>query len=92
MTSETTSAPVLVERCGAYTMLLRTAFDQICDKNDWKAPINARVPWGAANVYMDAVTYMTAAPVECRMITQDGGQAFAHITSVGYRMGPAGDH
>lgn len=91
MTANTTSAPILVERWGAYTLLLRTAFDQICDKQDWKNPVNALVPWDAANIYVQAVEHMTGAPVKADFVRKEG-LSFAHITCVGYRMGPAGDH
>lgn len=90
-TSATPAAPILVEREGAYSLLLRAAFDQICDKQDWKAPVNALVPWEAANIYMDAVTYMTAVRPDCNRVVKEG-VVYGHITCVGYRMGPAGDH
>lgn len=45
MMQETATKPyVLVEYEGAYAELLRFAFDQICDKNDWRAPIDCMVP------------------------------------------------
>lgn len=87
----TQEAPRLVERCGAYSMLLRVAFDQICDPTDWRGPIDALVPWDSANIYVQAVRYMTATVCECRQVKK-GGEIYAHLTSVGYRMGPAGDH
>jgi hypothetical protein len=83
--------PRLVERPGAYALLLQTAFNQICDEQDWKAPIDATVPWEAANVYMDAISHMTATTAKCEQVRIDG-QVYARLTSIGYRMGPAGDH
>lgn len=49
----------LVETWGAGATLLRTAFDQICDPNDWKAPVDAMVPIELLGVYLKAVQYMT---------------------------------
>lgn len=91
MTDATTTAPRLVEHHGAYSLLRRAAFDQICDPADWKGPINALVPWEAASVYVDAVKYMTATEPMGRHVVKEG-VSYCHITSVGYRMGPAGDH
>lgn len=81
--------PRLVEACGAYSILLRQAFDQICNPNDWRAEIDCLVPWEAANVYMQAIQYMTATSATCERLVRDGA-TFAHLTSVGYRRGPAG--
>lgn len=90
--SDTTVAnkpSILVERPGKYAMLLQTAFNQICDPDDWRGPIDATVPWEAANIYMEAIEFMTAAPAECERIRIDG-MFYARLKSVGYRMGPAG--
>lgn len=90
-TPVTPKARILVERPGAYSLLLQTAFNQICDPQDWKGPIDCVVPWEAASVYIEAIKYMTATtPVS--HVEQMDGQLYAHLTSVGYRMGPAGDH
>lgn len=85
------TSPILVESFGAYANLMRTAFDQVCNKEDWKAPVNALVPWEAAKVYMQAIEFMTAAKVTCERVVKEGC-VHAHLTCVGYRMGPAGDH
>lgn len=79
----------LVEYEGAYDALLRFAFDQICDKDDWKEPIDCMVPWEAANIYMQAIVYMTATSARCDFVKKDGRE-WARLTSVGYRNGPAG--
>lgn len=83
--------PVLIERPGAYAMLLQFAFNQICDKQDWKGPIDCLVPWEAASTYVEAIKWMTATSPECKHVIHSG-QSYARLTSVGYRMGPAGDH
>lgn len=77
----------VVEKHGAYAQLLQTAFDQICREDDWKGPIDALVPWEAASVYIEAIQFMTATTPTC---VQMGVRA--HLTSPGYRAGPAGDH
>lgn len=60
-------------------------FNQVCDPADWKAPIECIVPWSMANVYMQAIEFMTAVKPD---FTRKGEQA--HLSCVGYRAGPAG--
>lgn len=81
---------ILVEPWGAYAMLLQTAFNQVCNPQDWRGPIDCTVPWSAASVYIEAIKHMTAT-VPKSTTTQIDGQLYARITSVGYRMGPAGE-
>ena len=76
----------VVERHGAYAQLLRTAFNQICCETDWKGPIDALVPWEGANVYVEAIQFMTATTPSCIKMGD-----LAHLKSAGYRAGPAGD-
>lgn len=89
MTTSTT--PRLAQSYDDYLAMLKTMFSQVCDPDDWKNPINALVPYGAAPVYIKAIKLMTGAPCECRRSFVKG-KPYAHITSVGYRAGPAGDH
>jgi hypothetical protein len=72
------------------TDLLRAAFDQVCDKNDWKAPIDVIVPNDMANIYMQAIQFMTGANVIAESMHVNY-QPMYRLTSVGYRMGPCGD-
>lgn len=65
--------------------LMRFAFAQICDPKDWKGPIDAIVPWDCANVYMQAVQFMTAVQPVCERVSGN----MARITCIGYRRGPA---
>lgn len=68
--------------------LMRFAFDQICDKKDWRGPIEAVVPFTHAATYLDAIVFMTGADVHSeRLPTGD-----YLLKSVGYRMGPCGDN
>lgn len=72
--------------------IYRAMFDQICNKEDWKAPFSAWVPWSMANVYMDSIEFMcgvrpTAGP-------RVDGKPFAKcfLSCIGYNAGPCGDH
>ena len=90
MMQETATKPyVLVEYEGAYAELLRFAFNQICDKDDWRAPIDCMVPPEAMALYKSAIAYMTATVATCDFAKKDGRE-WARLTSVGYRNGPAG--
>lgn len=71
--------------------LLRAAFNQVCDPADWKNPVDCIVPWASASVYTEAIAFMTATTPICRHTIVKGYDC-ARISSVGYRMGPAGDH
>jgi hypothetical protein len=45
MTNPKDASPYrLVEPSGAYATLLRFAFNQVCNLEDWKAPVNCMVP------------------------------------------------
>lgn len=72
----------LVERPGAYASLLFTAFEQVCNVFDRRGPIDALVPWEAANVYMDAIEYMKAGPVKAERVVK-GGETWCHLTAPG---------
>lgn len=71
-----------------HTELMHFLFKQVQDPNDWKGPIDAVVPWDCANVYMQAVEFMTAVRPTCERIP--GMPGVARLTCVGYRAGPAG--
>jgi hypothetical protein len=76
----------LDDECGE---ILRAAFNQICNPVDWKGPINAVVPACLADLYCEAIKFMTATdPV--RFGNEDRG--FVRLIALGYRAGPAGDH
>lgn len=69
--------------------LYRKAFDQVCNERDWKGEIDCVVPFKLANLYMNAIEFMTGVKPEgvgriaTRCIT-DGYR----ITCIGYRRGP----
>jgi hypothetical protein len=73
----------------AHAALMRFAFEQICNKDDWKEPVDCVVPWTTANLYGQAITFMTAtAPVYGTPYLHEG-QQMVRITADGYRAGPA---
>lgn len=71
-----------------HTALMQFAFDQVCNKADWKAPIDCVVPYELANVYMQAIEFMTGVKPEAEQ-TKLGD---FRLTCCGYRLGPCGDN
>ena len=93
------SAPeVQVDWQRARQAILTTAFEQICNQENWRAPINAVVTVHeydpiALSVYVEAVKYHTG--TEPNTYVVDGFNAETRIAkyrivSEGYRLGPAG--
>ena len=74
--------------------VLRKAFDQVCDPNDWRGPIDALVPLTSSDIYVQAVEFMTATKPTLKLSGHYGsdGHLMLRLQSVGYRAGPAGDH
>lgn len=70
----------------AHAEVLRAVFAKCHDPADWKGPIDVIVPWDAANVYMQAIEFMTGVKPRADRHTS----TTFHLTCVGYRMGPAG--
>ena len=69
--------------------LYRKAFDHVCDSKDWKGPIDCMVPLNVADIYEQAIEFMTGVkPV--RIVTKDEGRDVAYLSCVGYRRGPCG--
>lgn len=71
--------------------LMRFAFRQIADPNDWRAPIDAIVPESMVSLCCDAVMFMTATNASVTSVGLVNGSAMYRVTSIGYRSGPAGD-
>jgi hypothetical protein len=72
-----------------YQSLMTHAFEQVCDEVDWKAPIDCVVPHDIANIYMQAIEFMTALKPHAELITHEGKRMY-RLTCFGYRQGPAG--
>jgi hypothetical protein len=67
---------------------MHDAFNAVAEPNDWKAPIDTIVPLEAdVETIVEAIEFFTAAKA---VVTKD--EFHFHITSDGYRNGPAGDH
>lgn len=62
--------------------LYRKAFDHVCDPSDWKAPIDCTVPWEVANIYMQAIEFMTGVKPHSEYVA--GYPALARLTCGGY--------
>jgi len=68
--------------------IYRAAFETVCNKNDWRGPINAvydqrcRIPIG---LLLDSIEFMTAV----KPMTFDMGGGKIRILCEGYRNGPA---
>lgn len=71
--------------------IYRHAFDQVCNTEDWKAPVCCWVPWDMASLYMQAIEFMTGVLPTCdgRVVLMSGKEV-CYIHCVGYRNGPCG--
>lgn len=71
--------------------LYRKAFDHVCNQADWKAEIDCVVPFELANLYMQAIEFMTGVkPVGVGRTKVEGLADGYRITCIGYRRGPCG--
>ena len=66
---------------------LRKVFGQVCDPNDWKAPIAVWVLGEAVMAVVAAIEFMTATHPR---VDLDVHRMRYLVTSEGYRNGPAG--
>ena len=69
---------------------LRRAFDEVADKDDWKAPIDAWIEDHDYNLVLEAIDFMTATMIKVVDTKIESEVTTLRITSVGYRNGPAG--
>jgi hypothetical protein len=73
---------------------LSEAFDKVANPHDWKAEILVRLPSGscsgdALTLIKEAIVHFTGTDPE---VTLDTETMRYEIYSIGYRMGPCGDH
>jgi hypothetical protein len=68
---------------------LQRIFNKIKNKDDWKEPIAVAVPVKEASKYCAAIAFFTATDCE---IQRTQLPDYVVLFSIGYRMGPAGDH
>lgn len=66
---------------------LRKVFDQVCDPDDWRAPIAVWMPGGVVMAVVAAIEFMTATHPR---VDLDVNRMRYLVTSEGYRNGPAG--
>lgn len=72
---------------------LEEAFDRVKNPRDWKAPIAANVFGYNLFATCEAIEHFTATyPRAVHAGYNKTGQSIYHVTSPGYRAGPAGDH
>jgi hypothetical protein len=65
---------------------LNDAFDKVHNPKDWRAPIRAVVKKKDLATAIEAIEYFTATQVTVK----PAGKNIFRVSSVGYRMGPAG--
>ncbi len=81
--------PIIVTRNGEkHVELLRLAFGAVCNPLDWKAPVDAIVPFESASMYYDAIVFVTGTTPKSERVA-DGNM---RLMAIGYRAGPCGDH
>jgi hypothetical protein len=64
------------------------AFHKVCNPKDWKASIRAIINEADRDLVRRAISFFTA--TDCAFTPSGDGKLL--VTSVGYRVGPAGDH
>lgn len=68
---------------------LKHVFDQVCNPADWKGPISAVMTGECVIAAVEAIEFFTATKAEVNLNVET---MLYHVSSIGYRMGPAGDH
>ena len=74
--------------CGFTQPQLKAAFDAVCDKTDWKAPVYAWVGYRELAVTLLAIEFFTGTVGEVRESKNHGRDVLVHAH--GYRNGPCG--
>lgn len=71
--------------------LYRDAFDHVCNEDDWRGEVDCVVPYELANLYMQAIEFMTGAkPVGLGRCSTEKIVDGYRISCIGYRRGPCG--
>lgn len=78
----------MVSELDAQRARLLPYFENVQCHKDWKNPIKATVPEGDLQHYVDAIRFFTATDTT----VEPSVPGYVEISSVGYRLGPAGDH
>lgn len=66
---------------------LAKAFESVQDPDDWRGPINAKVPSSSLDLVIEAIKWYCGCNVEARPACEPG---FWFVRAIGYRMGPCG--
>lgn len=67
---------------------MRAMFNRITNPKDWRSPIRAWITQADLRLAERAVEYFTATELTVVRMPEDQ----VPVRSIGYRMGPAGDH
>lgn len=70
---------------------LKPHFDAVCNKRDWKGPIDAFCRRDDLPVVKRAIAFFTATDAIYQEVMPPNSE-WVRVLSVGYRQGPAGDH
>ncbi len=68
--------------------ILRKYFNKVCDKKDWKKPINAYITFGERTLVESAIMYYTG--TKAKFVPDSPDTDDLKVTALGYRMGPCG--
>lgn len=79
---------VTATRLQAEHVELKPYFDQVCDRHDWKRPIDAFCRIEDAEKVMRAISFFTATSAKLTRMNYE----WVRVQADGYRRGPAGDH
>lgn len=69
---------------------MKEAFEMVCDPENWKNPIDARIENPGAHkreVIKDAIMYFTGTTAYFRRVLESSGKDTFHITAKGYYIG-----
>lgn len=74
----------------------RAAFNAVCNRDDWKAPVHCLVPPQdeLKDLYVKAVMFCTGTTAEFFLTNEPAPQGgyYLRMVAEGYRLGPCGDH
>ena len=91
MKNATTIPEIQNEIVGGFRVCdMEKVFNRMVDPKDWRAPINATIPYRLYDIAAAAVEFFTATTLEVVGSMPITGDLL--VKSIGYRAGPAGDH
>ena len=75
---------------GICTDVMSKVFDRLANPADWRAPISGLIEKELAREAIAAVIHYTATEPVVTALGRINGVHMVHVSSVGYRAGPAG--